>query len=119
MLDWLGLLQVKGKLESWIATIAPKLAIDYLRSASGKKTSPLTNTSDTASFLIPSPVAQLEREDFVLVASRSLNAAQRQIVDLVYFRGFTLEERATTYFTNQGGLQRATLEMLSSMERGL
>lgn len=85
----------KGKLEPWIATIARNRAVDYLRSSRNAPQYSLETIEANARFFsVESPAKQLETERLVSRALSSLSPAQREVIELTHFQGFTQTEIA-------------------------
>jgi RNA polymerase sigma-70 factor (ECF subfamily) len=85
----------RGRLEHWMATIARNRAVDYLRSA---RNAPLLSVEsielNTTYFATQSHEARIESENRVLKALKSLNPAQREVIELVHYQGLTQTEIA-------------------------
>lgn len=85
----------KGNLEPWIATVARNRAVDYLRSARNAPQYSLDSIEANARFVsVESPAGHLERERLVSKALGNLNPAQREVIELTHFQGFTQTEIA-------------------------
>jgi RNA polymerase sigma factor (sigma-70 family) len=85
----------KGALATWLMSVARSVAIDKVRSKGFRNS--LKNQS------IDSVVSQVDRQDSTTTPSdaigvegllKQLRPEQQQIIDLIYYRGFTHEEAA-------------------------
>jgi RNA polymerase sigma-70 factor (ECF subfamily) len=89
----------RGNLEPWIATIARNRAVDYLRAGRNAQHYSLDSIEANPRFFAAgdspeSGAARLEREQLVTRALQSLSPAQREVIELTHFQGFTQTEIA-------------------------
>ncbi len=111
----------RGKLEQWIATIARNRAVDHLRATrNAPQLSFEAIETNTSFFSTESHALRIERENRVLKALTSLNAAQREVIELAHYQGLTQAEIADTLNRPLGtikGVLRSALKVLrGSME---
>lgn len=87
--------ETKGALATWLMSVARSVAIDKVRSKGYRNT--LKNQS------IDSDVSLVDRQDSATIPTdaigvegllRQLRPEQQQIIDLIYYQGFTHEEAA-------------------------
>ena len=113
---------LKGKLEPWIATIARNRAVDHLRSIrNSQQFSFETIETNALFFSTQSHANQVEREATVLKALKSLNAAQREVIELAHYQGLTQTEIAETLRRPLGtvkGTLRSALKVLRGALEG-
>jgi RNA polymerase sigma-70 factor, ECF subfamily len=87
----------RGNLEQWIATIARNRAVDHLRSTRNSQQLSFENLETNAFFFsTQSHALQIERENTILEALKSLNPAQREVIELAHYQGMTQTEIAQT-----------------------
>jgi RNA polymerase sigma-70 factor (ECF subfamily) len=111
----------KGKLDQWIATIARNRAVDHLRSnRNAPQLSFDTLESNASFFSTESHAMRIERENTVLKALKTLNPAQREVIELAHYQGLTQSEIAETLQRPLGTIKsvlRSALKVLrGSME---
>lgn len=82
----------KGRLFTFLATIARRTALDFIRSAYKSNQKMIQNTDAAVS--IESPDPEMAKTDFIGVDSLllKLKPEQREIIDLIYFQGLTQQE---------------------------
>lgn len=83
----------KGRLYTWMVTIAQNLCIDYLRSKQNKFDEKINNSEDIIREVNKTTHASTQVDHIGL--NRVLNKLkeeQRKLIDLVYFEGYTQEE---------------------------
>jgi RNA polymerase sigma-70 factor (ECF subfamily) len=106
----------RGKLEPWIATIARNRAVDFLRSNRNAPHYSLDSIEANAKFFSTESAAKyVERERLVSKALESLSPAQREVIELTHFQGFTQTEIAEYLKRPLGtikGTIRAALKVL-------
>jgi len=83
----------KGRLFTWMMNITRNLTIDTLRSKGFKKQAKISGNENSVSNLT-NDKTPVERFDAMGIRDQvsNLNAAQKNIIDLAYFYGFTQEE---------------------------
>jgi RNA polymerase sigma-70 factor (ECF subfamily) len=87
----------RGNLEQWIATIARNRAVDHLRSVRNSQQLSFENLETNALFFSTrSHALQIERENTILKALKSLNPDQREVIELAHYQGMTQTEIAET-----------------------
>jgi RNA polymerase sigma-70 factor (ECF subfamily) len=111
----------KGKLDQWIATIARNRAVDHLRSNRNAPQLSFEVLETTASFFkTESHAARIERENTVSKALKTLNPAQREVIELAHYQGLTQSEIADALHRPLGTIKsvlRSALKVLrGSME---
>lgn len=88
----------KGRLGPWLLAIARNRAIDYIRSVDGRmnQSSFELAASETPSFFvnIEQEVLNSDRGRRLRAAFETLNAQQRQVIELAYYEGLTQSEMA-------------------------
>jgi RNA polymerase sigma-70 factor, ECF subfamily len=90
----------KGKLQSWLVTVARNRAFDYLRSIrnqSIQSSAPLEDLERAGCFASKegsqgNPIDRIAREKAVCHALDSLNKDQREVIELTHFEGMTQTE---------------------------
>lgn len=110
----------KGRLFTWVLNVCRNLAIDKIRSRSyrvGNRTQPLEDSPAERT-----PAAATFRPDHIGLQeiTRQLNPDQRQIIDLLYFGGYTQSEVAEELELPLGTVKtraRAALKLLSKLIR--
>lgn len=82
----------KGRLFTFLATIARRTALDFIRSAY-KSNQKMIQTTDAA-VSIEAPNPEMAKMDFIGMDSllSKLKPEQREIIDLIYFQGLTQQE---------------------------
>mgnify|MGYP002399942128 CR=1 FL=1 len=82
----------KGRLFTFLATIARRTALDFIRSAFKSNQKMIQNTDAAVS--IESPNSEMAKIDFIGLDSllEKLKPEQREIIDLIYFQGLTQQE---------------------------
>lgn len=112
----------KGKLEPWVATIARNRAVDHLRSVrNAQQFSFETIETNAFFFSTQSHASQIERENTILKALKSLNPAQREVIELTHYQGLTQTEIAETLQRPLGtvkGTLRSALKVLRGAMEG-
>jgi len=111
----------RGKLDQWIATIARNRAVDYLRSMrNAPQLSFETIESNASYFSTESHASRIERQNAILEAFKTLNPAQREMIELAHYQGLTQTEIAETLHRPLGTVKsvlRSALKILrGSME---
>ena len=84
---------VRGRLSTWLMTIAHNLAVDRLRREAGRRTSATANLEEAAELGVTEEEAILDR-DAVRRVFEGLSAAERRLLHQSYFRGWTAREIA-------------------------
>jgi RNA polymerase sigma-70 factor, ECF subfamily len=88
----------RGNLEPWIATIARNRSVDYLRACRNSPHRSLDSIEGSPRFFVTDSLdntpSRLEREQLVTRALQSLSPAQREVIELTHFQGFTQTEIA-------------------------
>lgn len=84
----------KGRLYTWIITVARRLALDFVRSQYFREQQ--MNQSVENAVYIAGDAAEMTRLEFIGVskAVSDLDPALRQVIDLQYFMGYTQQEVA-------------------------
>jgi RNA polymerase sigma-70 factor, ECF subfamily len=102
----------RGGLEPWIATIARNRAVDYLRACRNSPHCSLDSLKGGPGFLESNSSEntpfRLEREQLVSKALQSLSKAQREVIELTHFQGFTQTEIAQ-YLNQPLGTIKSTI----------
>jgi len=111
----------RGKLEQWIATIARNRAVDHMRATRNRPQISFEMIETNASFFsTESHASRIERENSVLKALKTLNPAQREVIELAHYQGLTQMEIAETLQRPLGTVKsvlRSALKVLrGSME---
>ncbi len=87
----------KGRLFTWMLNIARNIAIDMLRAASSRKSSQ-TSSIDDYSFDAKGPSSSQKTDHIGLrEIVDGLPKDQKQVIDLIYFSGYTQAEVAKEY----------------------
>jgi RNA polymerase sigma-70 factor (ECF subfamily) len=88
----------KGALGPWILTVARNRAIDYLRSVDGRmhQNALELNASEHPSLFanLETEVMNMDRARRLKTAFESLNANQKQVLELAYYEGLSQSEMA-------------------------
>ncbi len=88
----------RGKIGSWLLTIARNRAIDYLRSSAGHQQASTfeLESSERVTLFVDTEDRMLEQEQArrIRAAFAKLNANQRQVLEMAYFEGLTQVEMA-------------------------
>lgn len=112
----------RGKLEPWIATIARNRAVDHLRSIRSAQQFSFESIETNAFFFsTQSHASQIERENAILKALKSLNPDQREMIELAHYQGLTQTEIAETLKRPLGtvkGTLRSALKVLRGAMEG-
>jgi RNA polymerase sigma-70 factor (ECF subfamily) len=112
----------KGKLEPWVATIARNRAVDYLRTIrNAQHFSFDTIEMNAMTYSTASHASQIERENAVLKALKSLSPAQRELIEMAHYQGLTQSEIAETLNRPLGtvkGMMRSALKVLRGAMEG-
>lgn len=112
----------RGKLEPWIATIARNRAVDHLRSIRNSQQFSFETIETNAMFFsTQSHASQIERENRVLKALKSLSPAQREMIEMAHYQGLTQTEIAELLQRPLGtvkGTLRSALKLLRSAMEG-
>ncbi|SDY88460.1 RNA polymerase sigma-70 factor, ECF subfamily [Hymenobacter psychrophilus] len=111
----------KGRLFTWVMNVSRNLAIDKIRSKQyrvGSRTQPLEDSS--AAMRLAADSSFRPEHIGLQEMTRQLNPDQRQIVDLLYFGGFTQSEVAEELNLPLGTVKtraRAAIKVLSKLVR--
>jgi len=112
----------KGKLEPWVATIARNRAVDHLRSIrNAQQFSFETIETNAMFFSTQSHATQIERENRILKALKSLSPAQREVIEMAHYQGLTQTEIAEALQRPLGtvkGMLRSALKVLRGAMEG-
>jgi RNA polymerase sigma-70 factor (ECF subfamily) len=84
----------RGTVEAWIATRARTRAIDRLRSRRRRGEAVTAPIEETVAQAPDGVIEQAEDRGTILSALAHLSAAQRQVIELAYYGGFTQSEIA-------------------------
>lgn len=92
----------KGKIFTWLYNIARHICIDYLRSKAYKKTK-VSLLSDDISVLLPALGNHMAPDTIGLrKLVNSLRQEEKEVIELMYFKGFTQSEIAVIMGTPLG-----------------
>ncbi|NUO02398.1 MAG: sigma-70 family RNA polymerase sigma factor [Saprospiraceae bacterium] len=82
----------KGRLFTFLATIARRMALDFIRSAYKSNQKMIQSTDAAVS--VEAPNSEIAKVDFIGMESllSKLKPEQREIIDLIYFQGLTQQE---------------------------
>jgi RNA polymerase sigma-70 factor (ECF subfamily) len=83
----------RGRLSTWLMTIAHNLAVDRLRREAGRAPVLSDDLDEVLSLAVTEEDAVLDREDVRRVLA-DLSAGERRLLHLSYFRGWTAREIA-------------------------
>ncbi|WP_400191207.1 RNA polymerase sigma factor [Hymenobacter sp. B81] len=110
----------KGRLFTWVMNVCRNLAIDKIRSRQyrvGNRTQPL---DDSPAEYTPAEATFRPEHLGLQEITRQLNPDQRQIIDLLYFGGYTQSEAAEELNLPLGTVKtraRAAIKVLSKLIR--
>ncbi|MFC5403656.1 RNA polymerase sigma factor [Cohnella soli] len=114
----------KGQFSSWLLTMTRNIAIDVLRRERRHRSMVpidemhnMTRDPDTEA-----PEAMLERSDrrsAIASASGLLSAAQRRVIDMLYWQGYTLQEIAELGEEPIGTVKNRLHQALKALRRHL
>ena len=113
----------KGVFSSWLITITRHIAIDVLRRE--RKYRSVVSIEETIVMAASEdgvPEEELERKDTqsaISMASRSLSAPQRRVIDLMYWKGYTLHEIAEMGGEPIGTVKNRLHQALKTLRRHL
>ncbi len=99
--------RTKGRLFTWMLNTTRNVAIDTLRSKGYKKQSKIRNTENSIDKFVENS-SGAERFDSLGMRKHlvHLKNNEKQIIDLVYFSGFTLDEIANQLSISQGTVKK-------------
>ena len=105
-------------MQAWLFRIAHNLAVDYLRRASRRKTTPLEEAISVAADDDPEREAlqTLQREE-LLEAMDSMTPAQREVVSLRFFGELTSAEVAVVMKRSSGAVRELQSSALKALRR--
>jgi RNA polymerase sigma-70 factor, ECF subfamily len=81
----------RGRLSTWLMTIAHNLAVDRLRREAGRIPTAMDGLDEVAQVGVSDEDALIDRED-VRRVMEDLTTGERRLLDLAYFRGWTARE---------------------------
>ncbi|HEX2025296.1 MAG TPA: sigma-70 family RNA polymerase sigma factor [Actinomycetota bacterium] len=85
----------RGRLSTWLMTIAHNLAVDRLRREAGRVPTAIDGLDELAQMGVSDEDALIDREDVRRVLT-DLTSAERRLLELAYFRGWTAREISET-----------------------
>lgn len=106
----------RGRLSTWLMAIAHNLAVDRLRREAGRIPAAVEGLEEVAAIGISEEEAVLDREDVRRVLA-DLSAAERRLLHLSYFRGWTAREIAEADGTPLGTVKTRLRTALIKLRR--
>lgn len=105
----------KGRLVAWVIAIARHKAIDVLRSRAYRDSARMVPLSTE----LPNPARPEQRKPDVRTTVANLSAKQREIIELIYFRGYTHEEAAKALKLPLGTVKGRIRHALHNLRKAL
>ncbi|RKP56899.1 sigma-70 family RNA polymerase sigma factor [Cohnella endophytica] len=112
----------KGVFSSWLITITRNITIDVLRCERRHRSIVPIVDANVAATGDGAPEEALERSDrqsAIATASRSLSTPQRRVIDLLYWKGYTLKEIAEMGGEPVGTVKNRLHQALKTLRRHL